>query len=321
MSKAIKMRISLAVAMLVLVFGVGAATAVVTADSTTWEHYYECDQVPADEGLGAKGDQADIDYTIVADGANNYMNVFSWEWYRGFQFINGNDAGSDSNDLDTKTNGGISVEYRIRVLSGDHFFHLWCSGADYNWITTYTEEAGTEYPGVMWLFNPNRTFPTQPAEMYFRDADKTKSNWRAPLGSADAWIMGNLAAGDPNFYTYRLTGNGTNWRLYRWNEDEPGTLNGMLMVDVTHSWAGPASTYQMDIYGEEGLTEFDLDYVRFTNEGAFPPFDVSCAEQGSWVGYAKLDLNEDCYVNALDFGLFADGWLTCEDTTDPLCTN
>ncbi len=50
---------------------------------------------------------------------------------------------------------------------------------------------------------------------------------------------------------------------------------------------------------------------------AFPSVPPAC---GEW-GYSDADVNEDCYVNLIDFALMAESWLTCTDPLDSNCVN
>ena len=105
-------------------------------------------------------------------------------------------------------------------------------------------------------------------------------------------------------------------------------LSRYFAITNLKSWA---STTGLTMYGIfEDLTNYgwypaqtnsvwDLDYLRWTNEGAFVFAEAPdvCGDPGTQ--YSEMDLNLDCYVNFGDFVLFASEWLDCTDPTDEAC--
>lgn len=106
-------------------------------------------------------------------------------------------------------------------------------------------------------------------------------------------------------------------------------MSGMLFEEVTGPIeVGPGSTYHVNL---EGIpTEYRFIYVVGNEEYQMPGFDyethpfrhgheVAMLECGAW-GYHRADLNQDCYVNLIDFSLFASDWLECSVPFETNCT-
>jgi hypothetical protein len=280
--KVIKTTTGLAVAMLVMIFGGSSVMAEVGPDSTTWENTYEADQTPVAAGWTNVWDYDDI-ATVVADPCdpcNNYIQVVgSGDEYAGFRQT------LSASNFDQTTDGGISVEWRLSVTEGTYLMHIW--------------------PGQ---------FPTR--------------RWLTVYVSPDSVIMGSNdqnhvssgafeeSFGDPNgFHTYRVTCDDTDWNLYRYRNSEAPVYSAWLTTPVE---ASDATSTSITVVGIEGNTTFDLDYIRWTNEGSLlvaPP--SQCGEPGT--EYRAMDINLDCYVNFGDFALFASEWLECTDPTDEAC--
>jgi len=281
-SRATEIRIGLAVAVLVLVIGGSSAMALVTADSTTWEYAYECDQTPVADGgwtdLWAYDDVATV-VVDPSDAGNNYIHIDNQgEEYAGFS------RRIDPSDFDPNTNGGISIELRIRSINGDLFFHMWPSAeASSRWLSTYIT----------------------PTAATIIDSDA--------YGSVSAGLDPNDPSNDGGWHTYRITCDDTDWNLYRYRFDAPDDPNytGWITTPVVGAYA-PQTGYQIDLYGVQETAEFDIDYIRWTDQGAFLPGPPStCGEPGT--EYKQIDINSDCYVNAEDLAIFAAEWLDCTD--------
>jgi len=225
--------IAMLVAILFMAIGGSSAMAAVTADSTTWEGSYEANTRPVDSppeapgwlDLGGNGNTV-----VVSDGSNNYINYDYSHGdgagsYEGFRYI------ENPGTLDPQTNGGMSLEFRIRVHSGTYFMHFWNSSvADARWLSTY-------------VTGENVTI---------RDSDDLL------LGEAVA-----NTNGPGEWTTIRLTTDDTNWYVYR---DSDEFVQAQL--PITNGYAA-YGLYQMALYGIEVGTNFDLDYMRWTDGGAF----------------------------------------------------
>ena len=171
-TRTIGMWTGLAAAMLLLTIGVGAATAAITADSTTWEGFYEADTQPVASGWLDLGGNANT--TVIPDGANNYINHQATAGYEGYRYV------KNPGTLDPQTNGGISLEFRIRVRTGQFFMHFWPSSvADARWLAIYVSDSN----------------------ITIKDGDA------APSGIA------NTNPGD--WTTFRITCDDADWKVYR----------------------------------------------------------------------------------------------------------
>jgi len=224
------MQMSVAAAVM-LTMGVGSAMAVVTADSTTWEGFYEADTKPVTDSVlpGWLNLNGNDNTVVVPDGSNNYIN-YSYSnddgagSYEGFRYI------ENPGTLDAQTNGGLSLEMRLRVYSGTFFMHFWTSSpGDNRWVSMY-------------VTGENVTI---------RDSDDIS------LGSAVA-----NTNGPGEWTTIRLTTDDTNWNVYRDNDQSI-----QAQLSITNDW-GAYGLYQMALYGTQVGTNFDLDYMRWTDAGA-----------------------------------------------------
>jgi len=88
-----------------------------------------------------------------------------------------------------------------------------------------------------------------------------------------------------------------------------GTYDGL-----TYSKTGP-TTYSMTVTLPGGTGDLFKFYT-----GAFFVNGATCADIADAGGTLAADLNKDCYVNLLDFAVFAESWLLCNDPNDPQCT-
>ncbi len=125
------MRMGFAVPMLMVTLGGNSAMSVVTANSSSWEGFYEADDLPSLAPVQSGGPwSTGLDTgSIVAEGGtgNNYLS------YSG----TGNTLKFDIPNIDAGTNGGLSWEFRLRVNSGNFFMHMYTTSAvNYRWLTT-----------------------------------------------------------------------------------------------------------------------------------------------------------------------------------------
>jgi len=291
-ARVIQMRIGLAaaMAMLVVVIGGGSAIAQVTQDSTTWEGSYECDDTPVAAGWENIWGYDDVAIVVAdpCDPSNNYIHVDNdGEELAGFRLA------EDPGDFDPSANGGISIELRVRAIAGDFFFHMWTSAAgpngNYRWLAT----------------------DITPTAATIKDSDQY-----------DSVSAGFDDPNDPNnagWHTYRITCDDTDWTLYRFRYDNPDDPNytGWITTPVVGAY-GPATGYQIDLYGIQGFAVFDIDYIRWTDQGALLPGPPSeCGEPGT--EYKLTDVNSDCYVDKQDLADLAAEWLQCTDPGNEGC--
>ena len=268
-----QMRIGLIAAMLVMTIGFSSAMAQVTYVSTTWEHAYECDVTPAAHGPPLEDyGNATITVDYDANTANSHINVLSGnDYYHGFRYI------ENPGTLDSTTNGGFTIEFRIRRFgSGTCYSRLWASGD-----TTSRNLA-------IYVSNTN---------ISIKDGDS---------GATD---VANTN-GDGEWTTFRISCDDVNWKVYR---DSDQSVQAELPVVYD---GGPYGLFQWQVYEVYPNLNFDLDYMRMTDEGAFsntPP--PECGE----AGYKASDFNTDCYVDMVDFSYIANDWLKCTDPENVAC--
>jgi hypothetical protein len=294
-----KSRTGLVVALLMASFGAGSLAAQVTAESDTWEGFYEADDLPHNApsvggqfGWQDLGGGSTIDSIIVPDGSNNYLNfdynngVGGGGSYEGFRYLGHTDGGHyppndpDENLFNPQTNGGISIEFRIRMHSGTFLMHMWTSSpADGRWLTTLVSDTNI-------TINDSNNFSENPID------------------------VGNTN-GPGEWTTFRITCDDTTWRVYR---DTDQSVQAQLPVVDDH---GPYGLYQFALYGTQPGAVFDFDFVRWTNEGALSPGQAvpQCGDSG----FKVSDFNEDCYVNLADFQYIADEWMECTDPANAAC--
>jgi len=217
-----------------LAMGTGSAMAI-SGNSTSWEGSYEADQTTGAAGwtdvAGSSANQ-----TVTADGSNNYIRHQATAGYEGYKWFQGAGASSPStNDpgmLDPGTNGGISLEYRIRVRDGQFFFHLFPSSAagPSRWLTVYN----------------------------------TDTNFT--MKDADSGDSGIAAMNDPGEWTtIRVTGDSDTWNVYTNND-----TSVQASIPMVHA-GGAYGLFQFNMYTVYGNEDYDLDYFRWTDEGAFAP--------------------------------------------------
>jgi len=297
MTRIMKIPSGLVVTLLMASFGAGSAMAAVTADSTTWEGSYEADAKPEDtpDILGEVGWE-DIkgggtnNTIIVPDGSNNYIN-YDYNHddgvgaYEGFRYLGNTDGANngaedpDVNLLNPQTNGGISLEFRVLVHSGTFFMHFWpSSDVAGRWLAIYVSTTN----------------------ITIRDSDDVAN------GSG----VGNTN-GPGEWTTFRITNDDTTWRIYR-DTDQSVEASVPVVGD-----SGAYGLYQMALYGAQSSAVFDLDFVRWTNEGALSPGQAvpQCGDSG----FKASDFNLDCYVNLADFQYIADEWMECTDPANAAC--
>jgi len=246
------MQMSVVVAVMMLAMGAGSAMAVVTADSATWEYYYEADAKPelaadlngqagTEDGWHDIGGGGTNNTVIVPDGSNNYLQ-FDYDHddgagsYEGFRYLGRTDGGHyppgdpDSNLWSTQDNGGLSMEMRLRVHSGYFFMHV------------YPSSATNGRHLSVYVTSENVTL---------RDHD----------------VVGNDDAGNTNgpgeWTTIRITTDDTNWNYYRDTDQSV-----QASTPVVYARGSEYGLYQMAVYGTQANAVFDLDYIRWTNEGA-----------------------------------------------------
>ena len=71
-------------------------------------------------------------------------------------------------------------------------------------------------------------------------------------------------------------------------------------------------TINSDLYGIQFVAEYDLDYVRWTDQGAFLlRRPIVCGEPGT--EFKLRDMDGDCYVNLVDLAMFSAEWGQCTD--------
>ena len=173
-----------------LTVGVGGVMAAQTADSTTWEGFFEADASPPLGNWNAPGGPG----TVVPDGGNNYLNFPPADALDGVTNFSMGAANAG-------TNGGASFEIRTRFNTGGDdrvFGHL---------MTTSLVTDTHKY----WL-------------TYYLSADKIKINNSNSFGNDNATV--NLDA--TVFNTYRFTHDNTNWNLYINDDPTPAATLGYL---------------------------------------------------------------------------------------------
>ena len=295
-AREIEMRIGLAVTMLVVAMGGSSVTAQVTTDSTTWEGFYEADVKPVTAGwVDLYGGNANCTVTPdPCDAGNNYIHVVSQSLYEGFGWH------EDPGDFDPSTNGGISLELRMRVASGNFFCHMWPSAVgSARWLSTSVFHPGYVSPPD-W-----NILPDQAITVLIRDSDQYDPAWVA------------IDPNDADFHIYRITCDDAVWNLYRYQDNDDPCYSAWITTPVVGAEASDTG-YVLDLYGELEDTVFDLDYIRWTDQGALLPGSPSqCAEPGT--EFRQTDIDDDCYVNTGDLALFAAEWLDCTNPADPTC--
>jgi len=300
-AKAFQLRIGLAVAFGVLFLGGTFASAGVDPntfdpininplDSSTWENCYEASVLPVLDGWielppsNPGGVGSIVPFDAGDPNGPSYLHAENDDVYQGYR--RRDDPGS--NAFDPGSNGGISIEWRMRAVSGSSpfFYHNFTSGAvNYRWLTTYVTTT----------------------EVRVRDSDNLATEVSA--------------AQDPNdtdFFIYRVTCDDSDWRLYRFKDlDDPDRGIPLLTAPVVGS-SGQNDPYQIDFYGEFADSVYDLDYFRWTNYGALVPvIPENCGDPGTV--YKQMDLNTDCYVNEVDLVQFLLEWLECTDPQGSGC--
>ena len=114
------------------------------------------------------------------------------------------------------------------------------------------------------------------------------------------------------WHTYRFTHDGTEWKVYIDNE----VSDPLVLPNAPFAGEGiPYTGYFAWFWGTSANA--DLDYMRYTDQGAFVPgvLPPVCGDEG----YFAEDINEDCYVNMIDFWYVSNEWLECTDPNEPAC--
>lgn len=217
-----------------LAMGAGSAMAI-SGNSTTWEGSYEADQTTGAAGWLDVG-TATANQTVVTSGSDSYINHKAGAGYEGYKWFQGAGASdpstSDPSLLDPGTNGGISLEYRIRVRDGQFFFHLFPSSAagPSRWLTVYNTDTNVT----------------------MKDADSGDSGI-ATMSDPGEWT------------TVRVTGDSDTWNVYTNNDTS-------VKASIPMVYAGGAyGLFQFNMYAVYGNEDYDLDYFRWTDAGAFVP--------------------------------------------------
>ena len=233
----------LTIAMAILILGLAQIATAATADSTTWESKYEGDGMPNTVGWsevrGASG------YTsMLTDGGTDYMH---------FNNLGQDPTASVRWDKDPSGTVGtaVSLEFRLRIPS------FWTTDPGNAALQMYasTSLAGTPNGENYLFFYPNGIDAThthtaalpQGAFGYYEGLDLTQ--WHTyrltnEYNSGTDTIEFNLYLDNVN--------NPFTWSVSGWNNGWDGFVMGTM--------AGGAGVW----------TEWDLDYVRWTNTGAFP---------------------------------------------------
>ena len=271
-----QMRIGLIAAMLAMTVGVGSATGLVTGDSTTWEGSYECDDLPVTAGW------LDLNsgnaYTTVESDANDPGGN---KWIHTAlpddgEYYRGYRRLHDPGAFDAQTNGGITFEFRIRVTNRTVYMQIYPSSA-----------ADGRWLAVYVSTN----------NVTIMDGDRGAHS-----------DIGNINPGD--WTTLRISCDDTSWKVYR---DTDQSIEAEVTVDYDRE---EYLFHRFSIWGLYPATDFELDYFRWTDAGAF---DNSLPPDSGYDGYKASDFNTDCYVDLADFYYIVDEWLNCTDPNNPDC--
>jgi hypothetical protein len=248
MMKSKLMQMCSVAAVMMLAMGAGSAMAA-NGDSATWEYFYEADDLPhlapvqgGEFGWQDLSGGSTDNSVIVPDGSNNYLsfdynNGDGGGSYEGFRYLGHTDGGHyppndpDENLFNPQTNGGISLEFRIRIHSGTFLMHMWPSSpADSRWLTMLVSDTNI-------TINDSNDFTNNPTD------------------------VGNTN-GPGEWTTIRITSDDTVWNVYRDNDQ---SVQATLPIVGNH---GPYGLYQFALYGTQPSAVFDLDHFRWTNQGA-----------------------------------------------------
>ena len=112
-----------------------------------------------------------------------------------------------------------------------------------------------------------------------------------------------------DWHIYRFTCDDTDWNMYMDNAASPALT---LPVETARTDNLPYPGNLAFYWGEGSGVQADLDYVRWTDEGAFLPAD-------SGYSYKQSDFNKDYYVNMEDLSCIANEWLECTDPANAAC--
>ncbi|MFI4910290.1 MAG: hypothetical protein ACIAQZ_01340 [Sedimentisphaeraceae bacterium JB056] len=112
---------------------------------------------------------------------------------------------------------------------------------------------------------------------------------------------------DPNdFHTYRFTLNPDSQAVLCWLDDanEPFMSGRIAYKNMTTS-----DTLMFGDLTGTADADWDIDYIRWTNEGDFPPVGVTsyCGDSNNLIPVGDLDFN--CIVDIGDFAVMANMWL------------
>lgn len=112
---------------------------------------------------------------------------------------------------------------------------------------------------------------------------------------------------DPNdFHTYRFTLNPDSQAVLCWLDDatEPFMSGRIAYKNMTTS-----DTLMFGDLTGAADADWDIDYIRWTNEGDFAPVGVEsyCGDSNNLIPLGDLDFN--CIVDIGDFAIMANMWL------------
>jgi hypothetical protein len=271
-----QMRIGLIAAMLAMTVGVGSATGLVTSDSTTWEGSYECDALPVDAGWTSNSGGGENPMTTVIADPLNPGNNF------------------------------------IRTVAPDDGAYY----RGYRWIKDPGAFDAQTNGGVTFEFRVKTVSKLMYVDARTSSAtdsrrliiDVSTDSVRIKDNDINTDVVDGIDEGE--WTTLRVSCDDTSWKVYL--NDDPSVY---LEVAVTGS-RGVRTEERFDVYALYPDMEFELDYFRWTNAGAFdnsPP--PECGDEG----YKNSDFNEDCYVNMTDFWYISNEWLECTDPSNSAC--
>ena len=163
---------------------------------------------------------------------------------------------------------------------------------------------------------------------------------RMPGAGKDmTWNFDHGSTGDGLYYrqhdttwSTKISNETSGWHVLRVAHDVSAAFVRLWLDDVDAAFRNNAYTVMVD-YGYDGFAigaqssgikkNFEIDFIRFADEyvpgaptGVKP---ADCAELRTQGYGIAADLNEDCYVNLEDLGVFVNNWLLCNDPTDQDC--
>jgi len=90
-----------------------------------------------------------------------------------------------------------------------------------------------------------------------------------------------------------------------------------VMVDVEADAITSTQITYGDLFSGSVGGRAGLDYLAWTNAGAFVPSFETCKQLWANDLGNPADTNRDCYLDLKDFAIIADDWLNCNDPADP----